>query len=101
VEAGSQRRRPRLFIGGETQQSKILNLTVNIEGISVIQVRLSGTDAREDVFFRLDSRSPDFAGSGLHQGKRLAIEGLLLEGFGIKPFVYQNERVSSVVRSLM
>jgi hypothetical protein len=40
-------------------------------------VRLSGTDAREDVFFRLDPRSPDFAGSVLHGGKCLAIEGLL------------------------
>jgi hypothetical protein len=27
----------------------------------------------------------------LHRGKRLAIEGLLLGGFGIKPFVYQKK----------
>jgi hypothetical protein len=44
----------------------------------VIQAEVSGTDAGEDVFFCLDSRSPDFAGSGLHRSKRLAIEGLLL-----------------------
>jgi hypothetical protein len=37
-----------------------------------------GTDAWEDVFFRLDPRSSDFPGSGLHRGKRLAIEGLVL-----------------------
>jgi hypothetical protein len=52
--------------------------TQQLEGIWVIQVRPSGTDAWEGVFFRLDSRSPDFAGSGLHRGKRFAIEGLLL-----------------------
>jgi hypothetical protein len=44
----------------------------------VIQDKLSGTDAKEDIFFCLDCRSLDFAGSGLHQSKRLAIEGLLL-----------------------
>jgi hypothetical protein len=92
VAAGSQQRRPHLFIGGETQRSKILNLTVKRSGsraFGVIQARPSGTDAWEDVFFRLDSQSSDFAGSGLHRGKRFAIEGLLLGGFRIKPFVYQ------------
>jgi hypothetical protein len=89
---GSQRRRPYLFIGGETQRSKILNLTVKrstSRAFEVFQARPSGTDAWEDVFLRFDSRSPGFDGSGLHQGKRFAIEGLLLGGFGIKPFVYQ------------
>jgi hypothetical protein len=38
-----------------------------VEGILVIKAEVSGTDAGEDVFFRLDSRSPDFAGSGLHR----------------------------------
>jgi hypothetical protein len=92
VAAGSQWRRPHLFIGGEMQRSKILNLTVKHSGsraFGVIQARPSGTDAWEDVFFRLDSRSPDFVGLGLHRGKRFAIEGLMLGGFGIKPFVYQ------------
>jgi hypothetical protein len=92
VVVGSQRRQPHLFIGGETQRSKILNLTVkrsSSRAFGVIQARPSGTDAWEDVLFCLDSRSPDFAGSGLHRGKRFAIEGLLLGGFGIEPFVYQ------------
>jgi hypothetical protein len=92
VAAGSQRRRPHLFIGGETQRSKILNLMVKrsaSRAFGVVQARPSGTNAWEDVFFRLDYRSPDFAGSGLHRGKRFAIEGLLLGGFEIKPFVYQ------------
>jgi hypothetical protein len=55
-----------------------LNSTVKIKGIWVIQAGVSGTDAGGDVFFRLDSQSPDFAGSGLHRGKRLTVEGLLL-----------------------
>jgi hypothetical protein len=110
VVVGSQWRQPHLFIGGEsgsrftvasapfiyrgeTQRSRILNATVEIEGIYVIQARVSGTDAGEDVFFRLDYRSPDFAGSGLQRGKRLTIEGLMLGGFRIKPFVYQNIRL--------
>jgi hypothetical protein len=82
---------PRLFIGGKSQRSKILNQTVKRSApraFEVFQARPSGTNAWEDVFFRLDSRSPGFAGSGLYQGKRFAIEGLLLGGFGIKPFVY-------------
>jgi hypothetical protein len=44
----------------------------------VIQAEVLGTDAGEDIFFHLDSRSPDFVGSGLHGSKRLALEGLLL-----------------------
>jgi hypothetical protein len=40
-------------------------------------------------FVRLDSRSPDFVGSGLHRSKRLAIEGLLLGGFRIWLFICQ------------
>jgi hypothetical protein len=82
---------PRLFIGGKPQRSKILNLTVKRSAsrvFEVFQARPPGTVAWEDVFFRLDSRSPGFAGSGSHLGKRFAIEGLLLGGFRIKPFVY-------------
>jgi hypothetical protein len=63
VAAGSQRHRPHLFIGGETQRSKFLNLTVKrsaSRAFGVIQARPSGTDAWEDIFFRLDSRSPRF-----------------------------------------
>jgi hypothetical protein len=98
VTAGPQRHRPPLFIGGETQLSKILNPTVKIKGVLVIQVEVLVTNAGEDVFFCLDSRSPGFDGSGLHQSKRLAIEGLLLWGFGIKPFVRQIVRSFQLVK---
>jgi hypothetical protein len=54
----------------------------------VIRVEVSGTKAVEDVFFCLDSRSLGFDGSGLQQCKCLAIEGLLLGGFGNEPFVH-------------
>jgi hypothetical protein len=64
----------------------------------VIQTEVLGTDAGEDVFFCLDYRSPDFTGSGLHRSKRLAIEGLLLGGSEIKPFVCQNVRLFQLVK---
>jgi hypothetical protein len=78
VTAGPQRRRSPLFIGGETQRLKFLNSTVKIKGVLVTHAEVSGTDTVEDVFFCLDSRSPGFDGSSLHQSKCLAIEGLLL-----------------------
>jgi hypothetical protein len=99
MAAGSQRRRPHLFIGGETQRSKILNLTVKrsaSRAFVVFQARPSGTDAWGDVFLRLDSRSPGFAGSGLHRGKRFAIEGLLLGDSESSLSFTKNKRVSSV-----
>jgi hypothetical protein len=92
VTAGSQRRWPHLFIGVKLNGRKILNLTVKrsaSRAFEVFQARHLGTDAWEDVFLCLDSRSLGFAGSGSRQGKRFAIEGLLLGGFRIKPFVYQ------------
>jgi hypothetical protein len=64
----------------------------------VIHAEVSGTDAMEDVFFCLDSRSSGFDGSGLHQSKRLAIEGLLLGGFRIKPCVRQIVRTFQLVK---
>jgi hypothetical protein len=60
-------------------------------------VGVLGIDAGEDVFFCLDSRSPGFDGLGLHRSKRLAIEGLLLGGFGIRPFVRQIARSFQLV----
>jgi hypothetical protein len=78
VKAGSQQCRPPLFIGGETQRSKFFNSTVKNDGVLVIHAEVSGTDAVEDVFFCLDSRSLGFDRSGLRQSKRFAIEGLLL-----------------------
>jgi hypothetical protein len=98
VAASLQRRRPLRFIHSETQQSKFLNPTVKNEGIWVIQAGVSGTDAGGYVFFHLDSQSPDFAGLGLHQGKRLAIEGLLLGGFGIRLFIRRIERSFKLAR---
>jgi hypothetical protein len=65
VTTGSQRRQPPLFIGSETQRLKFLNSKVKIEDVLVIRVEVSGTDAMEDVFFCLDSRSPGFDGSRL------------------------------------
>jgi hypothetical protein len=104
VAAGSQWHRPHLFIGGETQRSKILNLTVKCSGsraFGVIQARPSGTDAWEDIFFCLDSRSLDFAGSGLHRGKRYTIEGLLLGDSESSLWYTKNKRVFSVARVFM
>jgi hypothetical protein len=101
VEAGSQRRRPHLFIGGETQRSKILYLMVKrsaSRAFEVFQARPLGTDAWEDVFLCLDSRSLGFAGLGSRQGKRFAIEGLLLGDSESSLSYTKNKRVSSVAQ---
>jgi hypothetical protein len=92
---------PRLFIGGKPQRSKILNLTVKhsaSRAFEVFQARPSGTDALEDVFFHLDSRSSGFAGSGLHRGKRFAIEGLLLGDSESSLSYTKNKRMSLVAQ---
>jgi hypothetical protein len=92
---------PRLFIGGKPQRSKILNLTVKrsaSRSFEVLQARPSGTDAWEDVFFRLDSRSPGFAGSSLHQGTCFAIEGLLLGDSESSLSYTKNKRMTLVAQ---
>jgi hypothetical protein len=95
---------PRLFIGGKPQRSKFLNLTVKrsaSRAFEVFQARPPGTVAWADVFFRLDSRSPGFAGSGLHQGKRFAIEGLLLGGSESSLSYTKNRRMTLVAQVRM
>jgi hypothetical protein len=52
----------------------------------VIRVMILGTDAVEDVFFCLDSRTLNFDSSSLRQRKRFATEGFQILSLSF-PFI--------------
>jgi hypothetical protein len=89
VAAGSQRRRPALFIGGEMQRSKFSNSTVKNRGLSGNSSGSLGNRRQGRRFLLPRFSIPGFRWLGFASKRTPRHRGASVGVFGIWPFVCQ------------